>query len=155
MTFTIQRLTGGRALVAGSDINGVSGQTVVFTHQWDDIAATRAFKAAEASFDAAVAEINKPLTEAIESFEAAKKNLAVVDDEISYIELEPSVEGTPSKPGNRVTLNRDSIVLRLVENGDTSRLVWINDQLEILAASPAPITSVVDTDAGLAYNAGF
>jgi hypothetical protein len=152
VTFTIQRLTGSRALVAGDDINGVAGQTVISTTQWDDIVATRAFKAAEAKFDEAVATINAPLTAAIEELEATKKNLAVVDDEVAYVELEPAVAGTPSKPGNRVKLNRDSIVLRLVEKGDTSRLVWVNDELEILAASPA---TPVQEDAVLAADSGL
>jgi hypothetical protein len=149
VSFTTQRLTGGRALIAGTDVNGVTGNTVVSTEQWDEIAAVQAFKAAEATFDAAVAEINAPLTAALEAFESTKASIGHVDDAVSYVDLEPEVEGVPAQPGNRVKLNRDSIVLRLVEKGDTSRLVWVNDELEILAASPAPITSVVDTDAVL------
>lgn len=136
MTFTAKRLAGGTtALVSGEDINGVLGQTVLSTTQWDDIKATLAFKKATAKFDAAVEVINAPLAAALEELEADKlAATSVTDDPTSYVDLEPEVEGTPSSPGNRVRLNTASIVLRLIEAGDTSRLVWVNGELAVLEA---------------------
>ena len=70
----------------------------------------------------------------VEAAEKAQKTVEVPTDAIAYVTLEEATEGTPATPGQVVKLNHDSIVLRILESGDTDRLVWVDGGLEVLAA---------------------
>jgi hypothetical protein len=131
--FTITRLVGDRAIVAGTDTFGSEGKTVVSTTQWDEVKANTAFKQAEVDFTSAVEEFFAPLTQAAE---AMHTKLERPDDAASYIVFDEGSEGTPAKQRQLVRLERDSVILRLVEQGDTTRLVWVDDELEILEVLP-------------------
>jgi hypothetical protein len=111
--------------------------------QWDEVSTRKEFSKAEKEFDAAVDAFFKPLTEAAEKVAKGIKRPGS-DDKDSYVVLEEPEEGKPAKPGHLIKLNRDSIVLRLIESGNTDRLIWVNNQLEVTeapvpqSASPAP-----------------
>lgn len=132
MTFTIQRLTGARAVVRGTDTNGVDGECVVSTAQWDSVTAHDKQHQAQEDFDAAVEEFFKPLTDAAER---ASQTVQTVDED-SFIVLHEGVEGVPGRPADILRLNHDSIVLRIIEQGNHDRLVWVNECLEVLEVLP-------------------
>jgi hypothetical protein len=138
MTFTIQKLTGSRAVVSGTDVAGTEGKLVVSTHQWDELNARTETDQAQAAFDTAVEAFFKPLTDAAE--ELATK-VQRPTDSIGYVVLSEPEEGRPAKPGQLVKLTHDSIVLRIIESGNTDRLLWVGDNLEILEAPATPSTS--------------
>lgn len=136
MTFTINRLVGGRAVVSGTDKFGTTNQVVVDTTQWDEINASTAFDQATEAFEAAVEDFFKPLTEAAEKI---NKQLNKPNDPLSYVVLHEGSEGVPAQAEQLIKLNKDSIVLRLVGAGNTDRLVWVGDNLEVLEAdTPLP-----------------
>ena len=135
MTFTVQYMVGDEALVTGTDIAGNEGRTTVSTTQWNELQARAGFTKATEDFDKAVEEFFKPLTKAAKK---AQKKLAASQeqDPVSYIVIDEGVEGVEAQPRQLVQLSRDSIVLRLIEEGDTDRLVWVDDHtLAILAKS--------------------
>lgn len=131
--FTVQTMLGGTALVSGTDKLGNTGKTQVFTTQWDELNGRTNFSKAQEDFDAAVEAFFKPLTKAAKKLE---KNLErPSQDPAEYIVLKEEVKGTKAQPAEIVALTRDSIILRLIEEGDTDRLVWIDEStLGILAA---------------------
>lgn len=135
MTFTQSRLVGNRVMVSGTDVLGTAGQTILDSTQWDEIKANQQFDTAQAAFDEAVAAHFADITKAAEQL---NKSLEVPEDPASYVVLREAVEGQRPDPGHTIKLTHDSIVLRLVEQGDTSRLVWVNDELEILERGAQP-----------------
>lgn len=131
MGFTVQTMLGNQALVSGTDSLGQSGKTVVSTEQWDDLKAQKNFSSAEADFDKAVEEFFKPLVEAAD---AMTKALSKPKDPAEYIVLTEATEGVEAEPAQIVSLTTDSIILRLIEEGNTDRLVWLSgDHLGVLA----------------------
>jgi hypothetical protein len=131
--FTITRLVNDRAIVRGTDVFGTEGTTTVSTKQWDEVQADTQYKQAEADFESTVEEFFKPLTDA---HNAMHQKLERPTDASSYIVLDEGSEGVPAQPRHLIRLNRDSVILRLVEQGDISRLVWVDDELEILEVLP-------------------
>lgn len=146
--FTITRLVDDRAIITGTDVFGVSGRTTVFTGQWDEINGDSAYDQATEAFDSAVEEFFAPLTEAAEKF---NKSLEQAEpDSIGYVVQREAVEGRAAQPAQIVKLSHDSIVLRLIEQGDSDRLVWVgDDQLEVLAeaGTPLPMAPAMAADA--------
>jgi hypothetical protein len=137
MSFTTQQLTGNRVIVAGTDVNDVTNKTVIDGAEWASIKAERNFAGAEEAFEESVAAFFAPLTEAAE---AMGKALEVPTDELEYLVIHEGVEATAGNEAHVVRLSKDSQVLRLIEEGNDHRLVWVNDDLEILAdfADDAP-----------------
>lgn len=134
MSFTSQRLTGGRALIQGTDVMGVTGQQVVSTVQWDELAQTKANQVATADFESEVEAFFAPILEAAERM---GKKLEQPEDGLDFVVLQEGVEGVEAQPAHVVRLTHDSKILRIIEGSDHSRLVWVNDSLEILAPVPA------------------
>lgn len=131
--FTVQTMLGGTALVAGTDITGKSGQTIVSTVQWDELTGRDNFSKATADFDAAVEKFFAPLEKAAKKAKKALERPA--QDPAEYIVLKEAVKGRESSPAEVVALNRDSIILRLIEEGQTDRLVWVDEStLGVLAS---------------------
>lgn len=134
MSFTIDRLMGERVLVKGTDVAGTTGQTILDSTQWTEVNQSKAFDQATSAFEAAVDSFFAPLLEAAE---ATNKTLAPKPaDPASYVVLTEPTVGVAAQPGNLIKLTHDSIVLRLIEQGDTNRLRWVGDDLEILEATP-------------------
>jgi hypothetical protein len=131
--FTVQTMLGGTALVSGTDKLGNIGKTEVYTHQWDELKGRTNFSKAQADFDAEVERFFKPLEKAAKKLGKATSRPS--QDPAEYIVLKEEVKGTKPQPAEVVALTRDSIILRLIEEGDTDRLVWIDESsLGILAA---------------------
>jgi hypothetical protein len=86
-------------------------------------------KTAGAEFDAAVEAFYAPLLQAAE---AHNKVLERPEDSLSFVVLDEGSEGEARRPQHVVRLSKDSMVLRLIEDGSTDRLVWVGDELEIL-----------------------
>ena len=147
--FTVAPLLNDQALVVGTDYNNVTNQVVVSTSEWNDIKGHNNFVEATANFDAAVEEFYAELTEAADAVNLAL-NATTAPDPMSSIVLHEGVEGVEAKPAVVRQLSTDSIILRIIEAGDTDRLVWVGDQLQVLAAptfSEAPfVTSPTGTD---------
>ena len=126
--FITTRLAGDRMLVT----NGNKKQAILATDQWDYIKSLTQTNEAQADFDQAVKDFFAPLTEAIDKVEAAK---APKVDETYVVVVGEEVAGTPGKQARAYHLTHDAAVLRILESGDHSRLVWVgNDAIEIVAA---------------------
>lgn len=132
MTLTTTKLVGSRVLVSGTDVRGTDGQTILDSTQWDEVNSNSAFDKATAGFEAAVQAFFAPLTKASEEFEAQAKPQM---DPASYVVLQERVEGVAPQAEQLLKLNHDSVVLRLIGQGDLSRLIWVGESLEVLEPS--------------------
>lgn len=133
MTFVVQNMLGDQALVSGTDHLGNEGKAIVSTTQWDELKARKNFSSATEDFDKAVEEFFKPLTKAAKKAEKALN--AKTPDAASFIVLTEAIEEVSGQPAQVVALTQDSIILRLIEEGKTDRLVWVNDTtLGVLAS---------------------
>ena len=126
--FNVTRLAGKRALVQGTD-EGES--TILFTAEYDELKGYTALKDAEADFDAKVKEFFAPVTEARETFEQAKKEALTVNDPAFRVVVREAIEATAGQTELVRIVQRDTAILRLIESGDTSRLIWVNGDIEI------------------------
>ena len=129
MTLTTTRLAGHRTLVQGSDILGVHGKQILDSSEWDEVADRKTHDEIHDAFDAKVKEFFAPIMEAADALHEAHK---VLTDPAFYLVLDEGEEATAGRPEEIVALSHDSVVLRLIEQGATNRLVWVNDSLEIL-----------------------
>ena len=128
--FNITRLSGERALVQGTD----EGETAVLeTGEFDRLKGNTALKEAEADYDAKVKEFFAPVVEASEAFEQAKKAALTVNDPAFRVVVQEAIEATAGQAERVHILGRDAAILRLIESGDTSRLLWVNGAIEITA----------------------
>lgn len=129
--FNVTRLSGQRALVQEP---GGTHQALLDTTQWDDIKHRLAHDDAEKDFGAAVEEFFKPLVEACNLAEEKLAATLPKTDPAFTVEIAPAVEGVEGAPAVTFVLNHDSAVLRILESGDHSRLIWMGDTIGILAA---------------------
>lgn len=149
MTFTTLNLTNERVLVKGNDVYGGVGSTTLDASQWNELKVRKDLKAAQEDFDAAVEEFYAPIMAAADK---AAKVLEKPEDSAAFIVLDEGTEGVAHQPKQIVKLTRDSIILRLIEGGNTDRLIWVNDELEILEVLAntnqvsAPATAVEQGD---------
>jgi hypothetical protein len=149
--FTTTPLVGERVLVAGTDFLGVEGKTVLDSSQWTSVNQHKQFDQATTEFDEAVAAFFAPITEAAEK---AQQTLVKDEDPSSFVVLSEEVEGVAAKPAHRVTLTKDSVILRLLEeNPNTDRLAWVGEDLEILAAAQAPSAASLPSAASVGAEA--
>lgn len=126
MTFTTTNLVDNRVLVKDGKKSVVLDGT-----EWAAIKAELNAGEAHAGFDAAVNEFFAPLLAAQAELESSHQ---IEVDPLTFVVLQ---EGTPSVAGTDtvvVQLSKDSQILRIIEAGDTSRLVWVGDDLEITAS---------------------
>lgn len=142
-TFTITRLLAGRALVKGTDVFGTEGKVILDTTEWDRVNEDKAYDTAQEAFAEAVNTFFAPLLEAAE---AANKTINNPQDPASYIVKREAVEGVEAVEEILIRLSHDSIVLRLIEQGNYDRLVWVGDALEILEVEPMTGIEVPDPD---------
>ena len=129
MTFDLTMLAGGQALVTGSK---PKQRCVLDASQWIQIKQHQARIKAEEVFDATVEEFYKPLTEAAGEYESRLGQIVKADPAFDYV-LQPGAEGTEKTSRKVYYLNNASAILRMIESGDTSRLIWVNDQILITA----------------------
>ena len=141
MTFSTVNLVGERVLVKGTDFLGTEGQVVLDSSQWIAVNREKQLKEATTEFDAAVEEFFAPLTQAADKAKAVGNKPE--QDPIEFVVLEEGETGTPGKAPHLVKLTKDSVILRLIEeNAGTDRLAWVNDTLEVLAASQSASVAV-------------
>lgn len=132
MSFNIKNLAGDRALIEGTDILGYTGRIVVCSHEWNELKRLRKQDEAHAAFDAAVGDFYADLTAAAAALEASHEADGM--DSLFYEVIGEAVEAVEGKPEQRLVLSKDSVILKLIESGNTDRLIWVGDQLEILEA---------------------
>ena len=126
--FNVTRLAGARALVQGTD-EGES--TILFTAKYDELKGNTALKEAETDFGAKVKEFFAPVVEASEAFEQAKKAALTVNDPAFRVVVQEAIEATAGQTERVRIVQRDTAILRLIDSGDTSRLLWVNGAIEI------------------------
>lgn len=129
--FNVTRLAGQRALVQdASDTH----RAILYTAEWDEVKHRLAHDDAEKDFGAAVEEFFKPLEEAINQAEEKLAATLPKTDPAFTVEIAPEVEGVEGTQAVTFALSHDSAVLRILESGDHSRLIWVGNTIEILAA---------------------
>lgn len=138
MSFNTINLTGNRVLVRGTDITGASGECTLDASQWNELSVRDEVSRAQEAFDAAVEEFFEPI---IKAADKAKSAIERPDDPTSYVVLDEGQEGQPHRARHLVRLTRDSVVLRLIDEGNTDRLIWVNGELEVTERSVAPTPS--------------
>lgn len=142
MSFEVKRLVNHRAIVSGTDTFGVTGSAALDTTQWDEIQANVKFDQATEAFDEVVEEFFAPMLAAADNVKAAL--VPRPEDPASYVVLSEEVEGVEAKPRVLVRLDDDTIVLRLIDSGETDRLVWVDGKLEVLEHSPVAFGAISD-----------
>lgn len=130
--FNTTKLAGQRVLV--SNTSGDQFE-ILDSAEWDEIKLHVAHLEAADAYDATIMEFFAPLLEAAD---AAAENLAKLaaeaNDPAFTIVVAEGTEGVEAQPAETITLSRDSAILRMIESGDTSRLVWVGNRIEIIAA---------------------
>jgi predicted transcriptional regulator len=145
MSFTITKLAGDRALVKGRDTLGTHGQQILDAAEWNELNAHNKHKSAHEAFDAAVEEFFAPLNDAIAEI---KTSVKPKQDPLFFVTVQEKSEAVAGTDEVLVRLSHDSAVLRLVEQDpDTARLIWVNDNLEILEQEDITSTQVQATQA--------
>ena len=129
--FSTINLVDNKVLVSGTDATGETGQVILDGTQWAELTAKVKHEQAHDDFDTAVEEFFAPLLQAADKLEATA---VINEDPISFIDFGQDIDPTPAQRSTRVHLTRDSIILRLIENRDFERLIWVGEKLEILAA---------------------
>ena len=129
MTFDLTMLAGGQALVTGSK---PKQHCVLDASLWIQIKQHQARIEAEEVFDATVEEFYKPLTEAAGEYESRLGQIMKADPAFEYV-IQPGAEGTEKTSREVYYLDDASAILRMIESGDTSRLIWVGDQILITA----------------------
>lgn len=129
--FNTTILAGQRVLVTGSKKNQ---QTILDSTEWDSIKAHQAFHLAGDAFDEAVTAFFAPIVEAAEKANAALAESLPKRDDAFVIVLSEGTEGVEEVEPEVIQLGRDAAILRMIESGDTSRLIWVGDTIEITAA---------------------
>ena len=129
MSFNLTMLAGNQALITGDKSKQ---RCVLDATQWIQIKQHQQRIEAEEVFDASVEEFYKPLTEAAESYESMLGQIVKADPAFEYV-LQPGVEGTEKTSREVYYLDNASAILRMIESGDTDRLIWVNDQILITA----------------------
>jgi hypothetical protein len=143
-TFRFTQLAGDRALIQGADGTNTPRQAIVSSKQFTELKANENYEKATGAFDARVEAFFAPLTAAADALKEASK---VVRDPAFFIVVDEAVKGSAEKREHIIDLKRDTVILRMIEAGDTSRLIWVGDDIEILAydstptavASPTPV----------------
>jgi hypothetical protein len=139
--FNTTKLAGNRTLVSGTDQFGITNKAVIDSTEWEAIKAESDHKNAHQEFDAAVEAFYAPLTEAMEAIEELHKAPAI--DPLFQVVLNEGTEGTAGEAKVVRHLSKDSAILRLLEqDANTTRLVWVGDDLEITAEDVAAPTTV-------------
>lgn len=144
MTFTTLSLTGDRVLVKGTDDQGNYGETVLDGSEWAEVQHKRDHAVAGDEFDAAVEAFFAPLTSAAEKLNAGF--VRPETDETSFIVVDEGEEAVAGRQPLVFKLSKDSIVLRLLEEGGDNRLVWVGESIEVLAVLPNTQVAVGSSD---------
>lgn len=146
--FTTLELVNDQTLVTGEDINGGLGQQVVDSSQWAEIKSLVQLNQATEEFDKAVEEFFAPLNAAADKAQAATSR---PQDPAAYVVLQEGVEGAQEQPAHVVALTKDSVILRLIEEGQHDRLIWVNGELVVLAVTQVDESPADEVDVPLPF----
>ena len=135
--FNVTELAGHRALVTGD----ANQQCILDTTERDELRLLIENREVDQMFDEDIEDFFAPLTRAAELHDRHHELLAQqfnqADDPAFSLVLKEAVEGVEGVEEERVVLSHDSVVLRLIDSGQTDRLVWVgNDHIEIVAHNP-------------------
>lgn len=149
MSFTRTNLVGDDVLVEGTDVRNVDGSMVVNAKQWLHIKRHNSFQAALTSVDDAIEALLAPVQAAIDDAQASLKRPEM--DSLLYVVEQEEVVGT--EPQHRVItkLSPDSVILRVLEDGQDDRLIWVNDRLVLTAETSQPPAEVTDVSGGFDF----
>lgn len=142
--FNVTELAGHRALVTGD----ANQQCILDTTERDELRFMLENREVDEMFEENIEDFFAPLTRAAElhdlQHEALAKQFAQADDPAFNFVMKAGVEGVEAVEEERVVLSHDSVVLRLIDSGQTDRLVWVgNDTIEVIAQKQ-PARTVVD-----------
>ena len=147
--FNVTELSGHRALVTGD----ANQQCILDTTERDELRLLIENREVDQMFDEDIEDFFAPLTRAAElhdlRHEALAQEFEQSDDPAFNFVLKEAVEGVEAVKEERVILGHDSVVLRLIDSGQTDRLVWVgNDTIEVIALQrPEPVVfDEVDID---------
>lgn len=131
-TFNTTQLANKRVLVTGDTDEQ---KCILSSAEWDSIKHHRAHLAADAQFNDAVQEFFAPIVAAAEAAgELVESTIPQRDDDFYFV-VSKGVEGTEAQDEEVIALGNDTVILRLIDEGKTDRLVWIGSSIEILAAA--------------------
>lgn len=142
--FNTTKLTGHRVLI--EDPRYADRQYVADSSQWDEYKQHRVEARVADGFDAAVQEMFAPLVAAAEAAEAALVASLPKPDPNAYVQMQEGEDATEGTPAIMLILNKDSQILRLIESGDTDRLRWVKNSIEILEYVEPAIVKDEDTE---------
>ena len=141
-TFSTTQLVDNRVVVQGTDQFGSQGRTIVDGTQWAEVTGNNDYDQAVEAFESAVEQFFAPLMEATVKLE---QSLERPTDSLGYVVLQEKVEATAGQEQVLVHLTKDSQILRLIDQGDFARLMWVGEDLEILETLPGSNTDTVNT----------
>lgn len=125
--FNTQELAGDRLLVTGD----TDQMVVLDIEQWNSYKKSVADDGARAAYDTAIEEFFAPLVAASAKVEEAD---GIIIDPAMHIIVQKPTAGVESKQGIIVQLEDQSAIARLIELGETDRLIWVGDNhIAILA----------------------
>ena len=119
-TFTTTALANGSVLVTGWAKNGFF-RTILDGRGFAEIKQHEAVDMAEKDYDQKVRDFFAPLTDAAYALEDAAR--PTIDPAFIYI-VDEGVESVEGKPATIIELDEDTVILRLLEQGNVARLQW-------------------------------
>lgn len=127
MSFTVTYLAGDRALVQED-----THQIILDAEEYLAMKLRQEKTGLIAQYDQSVADFFKPLTDMADKIKSVEEQENRIDPDFHFV-LAEGTEGEEPVRREVYRLEKDTVILRLIEEGRTERLIWIGDQLEILA----------------------
>ena len=127
MSFTITYLAGDRALVQED-----THQIILDAEEYLAMKLHQEKTGLIAQYDQSVADFFKPLTDMADKIKSVEEQENRIDPDFLFV-LAEGTEGEEPIRREVYRLEKSTVILRLIEEGRTERLIWIGDQLEILA----------------------
>ena len=127
MSFTVTYLAGDRALVQED-----THQIILDAKEYLAMKLRQEKTGLIAQYDQSVADFFKPLTDVADKIKSVEEQENRIDPDFHFV-LAEGTEGEEPVRREVYRLEKDTVILRLIEEGRTERLIWIGDQLEILA----------------------
>ena len=127
MSFTVTYLAGDRALVQED-----THQIILDAEEYLAMKLHQEKTGLIAQYDQSVADFFKPLTDMADKIKSVEEQRNRIDPDFHFV-LAEGTEGEEPVRREVYRLEKDTVILRLIEEGRTERLIWIGDQLEILA----------------------
>ena len=129
-SFTTTKLAGHSTLVEGFDNMGTAHQAILNSEEFDEIEQHFELEQADDVFNQAVAAFFAPLTEAAEQH---RDQVAQGIDPAFLLVVDEGQVGQAARDQVVIELGLDTVILRMLATGDTSRLLWVGDVIEVLA----------------------